>query len=399
MLNRVVCLYKNIKNVSWDGAYLFGAVKVDDELISFVDDYEDDLEIALENAQSNVIYSSDIKKYSNLQIKFLPPRKEYAFFARDFDDYLANFGFMYKPASEFYISSIDALYPNNSSNSTQIEAYLRIVKLYELLGTVADHSDIDNVTAHKHIFLSATGKDEFDVVYDQSIIEKLSGRLDSFEIDSAREDVFMEPHKNSKKILLKKSMSQFVIGAKEEEKFGLIIERFSDIFKSYKNNYELFLNEFSFEDERETLEQSKREYILKLNEILGGIHGKLLAVPVSLVIVAGQMKPQTEANFFLINLIILSGAFVFALLMWMLTANQLHSLIAVKTEFRGKKERLKGQLKHSLFNELCQAFEQLDDRFDHQRRMIRFVDYLVLVGFIFSFFVFEFYTKFIASFF
>ena len=109
------------------------------------------------------------------------------------------------------------------------------------------------------------------------------------------------------------------------------------------------------------------------------------------------MKPPTEDNYFLINLIILAGAFVFALLMWMLTANQLHSLLAVKTDYSSKKERLKLELRSSLYDELSQAFEQLDARFKHQRRMIWFVDGLVLLGLLFSAFVFEFHTAFIES--
>jgi len=159
----------------------------------------------------------------------------------------------------------------------------------------------------------------------------------------------------------------------------------------------LFLHEFSFEDEKEKLEQKKQEYLLKLNEILNGIHGKLLAVPVSLVIVAGQMKPPTVSNYFLINLIILAGAFVFALIMWMLTANQLHSLLAVKMEYSSKKERLKMELRSSLYDELSQAFVQLDNRFKHQRRMIWFIDGLVFLGLFFSVFVFEYHTAYIAS--
>ena len=107
----------------------------------------------------------------------------------------------------------------------------------------------------------------------------------------------------------------------------------------------------------------------------------LLAVPVSLVIVAGQMKPSTVDSYFLINLIILAGAFVFALLMWMLTANQLHSLLAVKTEYSSKKERLRLDLRRSLFTELSQAFKQLDARFNHQRGIMRLVDCFVGVLF------------------
>lgn len=396
-LERTIEIYKAINNPSWEGIYIFGSIKVDDLLRSFVHDYGDDLEVDLEDAQGSVINTDNLDQYESLQIKFLPPRKEFSFFAKSFDDYLLNFGFLFKQSDEFYISDIDGLYNKDGTSSENIEAYCKIIELYELLLLVADHTEKDDVNAHRHIILSVSGKDEIPVIYNSEGIARLSKHIQDVQIKSTEEELFSAPHKAAKLSLFKKAISQYLSGNKDAEKFSLLIERLPDVIKSYKNNYELFLHEFSFEDEKEKLEKNKQEYILKLNEILSGIHGKLLTVPISLVIVAGQMKQPTVDNYYLINLIILAGAFVFALLMWMLTANQLHSLLAVKTEYLSKKERLRLELRSSLYSELSQAFTQLDNRFRHQRRMIWFVDGLVLVGFLFSVFVFEYHTAYIAS--
>ncbi len=396
-LERTIELYKSIANPSWEGSYIFGSVQVDDVLRSFVDDFGDDLEIELEDAQGSVINEYDLERYENLHIKFLPPRKEFSFFAKDFDDYLTNFGFLFKQSDEFYISDIDGLYSEGDTSNKFIKAYCKIIELYQLLLRVADHTEKDEFEAHKHIILSVAGKDEIPVVYNAVDISRLAEEIQNIQIKSVEDELFSTPHKSAKLSLFKKAISQYLSGNKDTAKFSILIERLPDVIKSYKNNYELFLHEFSFEDEKEKLEKNKQEYLLKLNDILGGIHGKLLAVPVSLVIVAGQMKPSAVDNYFLIDLIILAGAFVFALLMWMLTANQLHSLLAVKTEYTSKKDRLRLELRISLYAELSQAFEQLDARFKHQRRMIWFVDGLVLLGFLFSLFVFEYHTSFIAN--
>jgi len=396
-LERTIEIYKAIDNPSWDGVYIFGSVKSDHLLETFVNDYADDLEIELENAQGSVINTDNLKQYENLQIKFLPPRKEFSFFAKDFDDYLNNFGFLFKKSDAFYIADIDGLYSEEDTSNKDIESYCKIIELYQLLLRVADHTEKDEVNEHKHIILSVSGKDEIPVIYNSEDIYRLTQVTQNVQIISTEEELFSAPHKSAKLSLFKKAISQYLSGIKDVEKFSMLIERLPDVIKSYKNNYELFLHEFSFEDEKEKLEKNKQEYLLKLNEILGGIHGKLLAVPVSLVIVAGQMKPPTEDNYFLINLIILAGAFLFALLMWMLTANQLHSLLAVKTEYSSKKERLRLELRSSLYAELSDAFDQLDTRFSHQRRMIRFIDGLVLLGFLFSIFVFEYHSAYIAN--
>jgi len=396
-LERSIELYKAMKNPIWEGVYIYGSVKVDQLLKSFVNDFGDDLEVELEDAQGSVINNDNLEQYQNLQIKLLPPRKEYSFFAKNFDDYLSNFGFLFKQADEFYISDIDGFYNSAGASNKNIEAYCKIIDLYKLLLRVADHTEKDDITAHKHIILSVSGKDEIPVIYNNNDIVQLSEYMQDVQIKSTEEDLFSVPHKAAKLSLFKKAISQYLSGNKDATKFSLLIERIAEVVKSYKNNYELFLHEFSFEDEKEKLEQKKQEYLLKLNEILNGIHGKLLAVPVSLVIVAGQMKPPTVSNYFLINLIILAGAFVFALIMWMLTANQLHSLLAVKMEYSSKKERLKMELRSSLYDELSQAFVQLDNRFKHQRRMIWFIDGLVFLGLFFSVFVFEYHTAYIAS--
>lgn len=396
-LERTIEIYKAIENPSWVGFYIYGSIKVNDLLESFVNDYGDDFEVELENAQGSVINTDDLDQYESLQIKFLPPRKEYSFFAKDFNDYLSNFSFLFKQSDEFYISDIDGHYNSDGTSSENINAYCKFIELYELLLRVADHTEKDDVNAHRHIILSVSGKDEIPVIYNSEDISQLSKYTHDLQIKSTEEELFSAPHKAAKLSLFKKSISQFLSGNKDAEKFSLLIEHLPDVIKSYKNNYELFLHEFSFEDETEKLEKSKQEYLLKLNEILSGIHGKLLAVPVSLVIVAGQMKSSSVDNYFLINLIILAGAFIFALLMWMLTANQLHSLLAVKTEYSSKKERLKLELRSSLYAELSQAFKQLDTRFKHQRRMILFIDVLVLLGFLFSVFVFEYQTSYISS--
>lgn len=398
-LERTIEIYRSIESPVWEGDHVCGLVKVGEPLSSFVSEYEDDFEVELKDEQGLVINNDDLGQYNSLQIKFLPPRKAFSFFAKDFDDYLEHFNFRYKQANEFYIANIDGIYKNGDSSNKQIKAYCIIVSLYELLLRVADHTEKEGTSAHRHIILSVSGKEDIPVIYNSQIIDRLSGNLHGEDIDIAtiEEELFSSPHKGSKLSLFKKSISQYLSSNNSDSKFAILIEQLLEIFNNYKNNYELFLHEFSFEDEKEKLEQKKQEYLLKLNDILNGIHGKLLAVPISLVIVAGQMKASTVDNYLITNLIILVGAFVFALLMWLLTANQLHSLSAIKTEYSAKKNRLKIEFRNSLYAELDQAFIQLDLRFKHQRRLVRVIDYLVLFGLLFSLIVFEYHTQFIAG--
>lgn len=95
-LERTIAIYKAINNATWEDAYVFGSIKVDELLKQFINDYSDDLEVELEDEQGLIIDPIKLDQYKNLQIKFLPPRKKFSFFAKDLDDYLEHFNFIYK---------------------------------------------------------------------------------------------------------------------------------------------------------------------------------------------------------------------------------------------------------------------------------------------------------------
>lgn len=111
-LKRTIELFESLENPKWEENRIYGLIKVDELLEKFVKDYGDDFEIELEDAQGSIISNDDLDQFDNLHIKFLPPRKEFSFFAINFDDYLNNFSFLYKQADEFYISDIKGLYFN-----------------------------------------------------------------------------------------------------------------------------------------------------------------------------------------------------------------------------------------------------------------------------------------------
>lgn len=391
---QLIKFYKSLEGVQWTDSYhIYGSFEVNKDTKLFIAQFSDALNIELENHEGMLIDQDNIDQYQHLQIKFLPLRNENLFFAKNLEDYLNNFNFIYKPAKEFYIADIDAEYADDQTNNEKIKSYLSLIQLSEFLNGLADHAE-KTQAGTSLIFLSSTSKEEIPIKYTHTLFEKNNLIYD---ISKIKEEILSPPHTKTKISLFKKSVVSHTQGLNEENKLSYLFSNLKEIEKKFSNNYDLFLNEFSFENEKEKLEEKKQSYLLKINEVLSGIHGKLFAVPASVIIVAGQMKTPTDTGYQLVNSIILTGAFVFSLFMWMLTANQLHSLEALKSDFNAKKDRLKSELRESLFKDLDQAFGQLDMRFTYQRRMILLIDILVLLGFIFSFIVFEYQTKLIAE--
>jgi hypothetical protein len=391
---QLIRFYKTLERAQWtDSNHVYGSFSVNEETKRFVAQYGDALNIDLENHEGILIDQDNIEQYQNLQIRFLPLRNESLFFAKDLEDYLRNFNFLYMPPKEFYIADIDAECEDNQTTNEKIKSYLSVIQLFNFLNGLADHVE-KNQNGTSLIFISSTSKEELPIKYTHTIFEK---KAPIYDIIKLKEEILSPPHTKTKISLFKKAITSHTQGLNEENKLASLFSNLKEIEKKFSNNYDLFLNEFSFENEKEKLEEKKQSYLLKINEIISGIHGKLFAVPASVIIVAGQMKTPADAGYQLVNSIILIGAFVFALFMWMLTANQLHSLNALKTDFKAKKDRLKSELRESLFSDLNHAFTQLDVRFSYQRRMILLIDILVLMGLLFSFIVFEYQTQLIAD--
>ena len=224
-LERTIEIYRSIESPVWEGDHVCGLVRVGEPLSSFVSEYEDDFEVELKDEQGVIINNDDLGQYDSLQIKFLPPRKGFSFFAKDFDDYLEHFNFLYKQADEFYITDIDGLYKSGGSSNDQIRAYCFVVRLYELLLRVADHTEKEGASAHRHIILSVSGKEDIPVIYSSQDIVRLSESFHGEDIATIEEELFSSPHKGSKLSLFKKSISQYLSGNNSDVKFAILIEQ------------------------------------------------------------------------------------------------------------------------------------------------------------------------------
>jgi len=282
--------YKTLEEPKWRDASVFASFKVTKEAKEFINTFHDTLDMEIENHEGLVIDENEIDSYQNLQLKFIPTRNEYFFFAKNFNDFLNNFDFSYTPPNEFYIAEIDGYCKSNESENQEIKSYLCLIKIFNLLYDIADHTETSQ-NLKSLIFLSPTGKEEISLRYTEQLFK--DGKF-IYDIDKFKEELISSPHKKTKIALFKKAISQHTQGLNEASKTSSLFSEFQEIEKRYNNNYELFLNEFSFEDEKEKLEEKKQSYLLKLNEVLSGIHGKLFAVPASVIIVAAQMKTAND---------------------------------------------------------------------------------------------------------
>ena len=125
-----------------------------------------------------------------------------------------------------------------------------------------------------------------------------------------------------------------------------------------RNNYDLFVASFSFQNDQEKLYEQKREFNVKLNSLLSGIQGKLLAIPVSTILATSQLKNIGEQNYILINIAIIFSAAFFTLIIAWLILSQLAALTSIKVEIESKERRFKLELPR-IFNDVEAIFTAL----------------------------------------
>ena len=331
------------------------------------------LETAIEN----------INDGDTLRISVRPVRTEWAFVARDFDDLLDHFDFGIQQPQIYLISELT--YTNIEETADKphpVEIYGRTLTFVNLLRDIAEY-----VEPLKKTFIFIGGKRRLDlnITYSSHDMGLKSEFYDKFE------HVFSEGlHYGVKKTLFVSALLETLQNAPVKERFQVLLSKLDLLWQKFYADYQLYVSEFSFENEKEKLEERKREYIVGLNSVISGIQNQILAVPISLVLISGQMKligPEigTSQNLskLLANTSILVGAIVFATLMFVLTRNQRRTLETLKQEYTLRQKRYQQELPQIL-QDLQKAFADVDKRRSQVENLLLFVNVVIIVGLVFS---------------
>jgi hypothetical protein len=330
---------------------------------------------------------------SKRQVIIEPTRVPACYWAYDLNDLIK--GARYEHPNQFYLADHEFLFDGNEAENIprHIQAYFSVIQLQKLFldNEIADHI-VPTPSPKTLVFLGNGSKLELPLSYTAEVLANSADdicknveMLTSFFNDAK--------HKSEKKHLFKALLLEILKGHNRELRFSALLKNLSAISKRLHDNYELFVSEFSFEDEREKLKNQKLDYMLKLNESFGSIQNKLLAVPISLILVGGQMKAPTEKlpEVLIPNLVILLGAWVFAFFMCLLISNQKHSLEAIHKDYSRRKDRLELELPN-LFKELADLYTNLDLRYRKLKSSLSTLLGLVLSAAIISLIIFIYQT-------
>lgn len=294
------------------------------------------------------------------------------FFAWSMEDFLKNPIRSRRAPSRFYIADLDYLHPDQKeAMPEQVKGYFQRLSFIDALQPpFADYQH----TASGPETLVFMAEKKLDVC-----INLVASELDPIPaIDKLMEEYIFSPeHKDHKRTIIRTCITDLF--SRNNSKITKI--DISDIFKDadllledVRDNYELFISEFSFKKIKDEIEREKLDFTIKLNTVFSSIQNQLLAIPVAFVLVGGQM--ENTGSWSQKNIVIWLGALVFALLLSLLVRNQRNTLSAVRQEIDQQWTKIESDHR-SVADRFRDLYWALEERHKHQIWLIRIVDTLV----------------------
>ncbi|GEM_PF-2668716 len=165
-------------------------------------------------------------------------------------------------------------------------------------------------------------------------------------------------HSAEKKRLIRNALISSLKSCEESSRLSHLLSHCDEILENAQHNYELFISSFSFNNDLDKLNEQKREFSVKLNGLLIGIQGKLLAIPVSTILATTQLKDATDDSHLIINCtIMVSSLFFLTIIVWLIKS-QMTAIRAIRHEIVQKEKRFRQELP-KLFAEVATIFDSL----------------------------------------
>lgn len=352
-LDLTVLLFKNMQDCQVAGGQLSGQVG---QGIDF-----DALCMALDHA--NLLISD------NASSRTLECHAAKGFFA-SIDDLLSAPARRITAPSRFYLADNDSLYSGDPTTLPPTgKHYLAAAQLYTLLEKASDHQG--GVGEARTLVFLHREKIEITPQYGVADLHELPD-LSAFEA----EFIASETHQEQKRTILKTVLLELFSGRKKLP-FSELLSRFDEFVDKVRASYQLYVAEFSFQKVKAEVEKEKLDAMVKLNKVFSDVQGQLLAVPVALVLVGGQM--EDKGLWTSKNLLIWLGALIFSVLMDLLVRNQRHTLRAVKHEIDQQRQQIESKYR-TITQRFADIYREIEERHAHQRWLIRIVDALVALS-------------------
>lgn len=294
------------------------------------------------------------------------------FFAWSMEDLLKNPKRSRHAPTKFYIADLDYLHPDQKESMPErVKGYFQRLRFIDSLQPpFADYQH--TASGPETLVFMEDKKLEVSVSIDASELDPIPA------IDTLIDHYIFSPeHKEQKKTIIRNCITDLF--SEQNSKItkiniSKIFQKADLLLRDVRDNYDLFISEFSFKKIKNEVEKEKLDFTIKLNSVFSSIQNQLLAIPVALVLVGGQM--ENTGSWSQKNIVIWLGALVFALLLSLLVRNQKNTLSAIRQEIDQQWRKIESDHR-PVANRFQDLYWALEERHLHQIWLIRIVETLV----------------------
>jgi len=310
-----------------------------------------------------------------VRIRVGAPRLALGVLVRTFNDLLSSpEARLSEPKAYFVVDR--ALEKSTRHPPSMLIAYRKILELVALFAEAASYLD----RTRQELVFFREGKFVVPVRYDAEAISKVSLATAEKLLDMFREDL----HKDQKLAILSEAIAHTGESQPVARRFAYLLENIDKLVDEVGNGYRLFVSSFSYSKIRSELENAKVEYIGKIHRTLIDIQGQLLGIPVATIVVASQLKVATSCGLeFWTNIAVLSGAWIFVILLLVAIINQWLTLTSIGDEIARQKGKLANDYA-AISDQFTDVLSGLSGRISWHRYVLIGLGIIAFMGAIFA---------------
>lgn len=362
-LRLAVAVYRKMRDARFDGGSVFGRLELT----------ADNCALVASLHEHGLVYQTDAFDVSrpgeSADLELQPETRDR--FVETIAGLLEYHDALKPVLQHFYIAELDLLYEGEFADLHPFAAqYMRSIRAIDLARCLADHQD-EVAGTERLVFLH---KEKLAIpVKLQPADFRCPAHLEGWE------RIMSEPtHQEQRKTIFKSVLLERLSGVSEDRRAAVFLDEFDDLFQRFQASYALYVSEFSFDKVMATVREKNLAYTIRINKVLTDIQSQVLALPVALILVGGQMKEASD--FTLANVLIFIGACVYALMIGFLIKGQHDNLDAVLGEIDAEQKHLERALRAKK----ADVFRPVRARHARQVRLLYWLAGLIAIAWLFS---------------
>lgn len=342
-----------------------------DNLIKYDDD--DKFNIQFESLEKKSIDICDTIVGDTINVNFELPRNSDIFVAENIDDLITKTSILSKVSNYIIYSDNFFSWKDNVDENHKVFAYER---LFDFISLCLENDVLEqHHGVNKLILFFSNSKLIIPCELNERSLDYSLGK----DLDCIIKKFNSDKHKSDRVHMLRSSLYKTLKNCHENKRLVHLMNNSSNFVKLFEQNYDLFMSKFCFDSEKDKVFEAKRDFLSKLSQLLSGIQAKLLAIPLSLVLILGQMKTKPEDSPLLVNSLITLSSLVFTIIMLVLLCSQLTAISAIEQEVKSKKTRFQLELPN-LYTEVKIAFDSILKQCLYNKVFIWFMLLIVIIG-------------------